>query len=538
MLIDTGTPRTDHKSLPFSQCILFYREALTAAAEDGPDALHELRRRLCRTDLYFLLAMQLSTGKLMAHPWLFDRCREVEAAPDGYLDLWARSHFKSTIITFGITIQDILNDPEITVGILSNTRPIAKQFLRQIKNELETNKDLVALFPEILWAEPQKDAPKWSEDEGITVKRRGNPKEATIEAYGLVDGQPTSKHFTHIVYDDAVTQESVGTPEQINKTTAAWELSDNLGKEDGTTRKRVIGTRYHVFDTYKTMIDRGVVKVRTHPATSDGSMDCSKAVFVPPAALAEKLRVQGSYVFACQQLQNPLADTARGFREEWLRFCEVTRESAMATTNRYIIVDPASKKKTTSDYTTIWVIGTASDGNYYVLDCIHDRLNLAERGRAVMMMHRRWSEPGNMVSGVGYEEYGLQADVEYIESLMKAENYRFNITRLGGKIGKVDRIGRLFPIFESGRMWIPKILSRVNTKGEAKDLIREFLEDEYRVFPVCKHDDMLDCMARIIDAELGVKFPSPIAEGSGRWKDDSGYSQYQETGGGVDWMTV
>ena len=44
------------------------------------------------------------------------------------------------------------------------------------------------------------------------------------EAWGLVDGQPTSVHFMVRVYDDIITRESVTTPEQINKVTSAWEL--------------------------------------------------------------------------------------------------------------------------------------------------------------------------------------------------------------------------------------------------------------------------------------------------------------------------
>ena len=78
------------------------------------------------------------------------------------------------------------------------------------------------------------------------VKRKGNPKESTLEAWGLVDGQPTSAHFGLRVYDDVVAPESVTTPEQINKTTEAWELSDNLGTIGG--RKWHVGTRYHFGD--------------------------------------------------------------------------------------------------------------------------------------------------------------------------------------------------------------------------------------------------------------------------------------------------
>ena len=81
-----------------------------------------------RRDLFFLLVYLLKR-KDADSDWALERCREVQASPNGHLDLWARGHYKSTIITFALSIQDILNDPEITIGLFSHTRPIAKAFL-------------------------------------------------------------------------------------------------------------------------------------------------------------------------------------------------------------------------------------------------------------------------------------------------------------------------------------------------------------------------------------------------------------------------
>uniref|UniRef100_B8DK98 Phage uncharacterized protein-like protein n=1 Tax=Nitratidesulfovibrio vulgaris (strain DSM 19637 / Miyazaki F) TaxID=883 RepID=B8DK98_NITV9 len=552
-----------------------YADLAADATRSGPAALAAVQAELGRRDLFYLLT-RLMNRTDMDRDWLFERCREVQAAPDGHLDLWAREHYKSTIITFGQTVRDILNDPEITVGIFSHSRPVAKDFLGQIKHEFEHNDLLKRLYPDVLWAAPRRQAPVWSLDKGIVVRRRGNPKEATVEAWGLVDGQPTGKHFRLLVYDDVVTRDSVTTPEMIAKVTECWALSLNLGASgvtgedrgggragnsggdargktgnkngaaapaddtglaDGATapapadadnalpasgagRRRYIGTRYHFNDTWRTILERRAATPRIHPATATGAPD-GPPVLLSPAALAEKRRQMGPYVFGCQMLLNPAADTAQGFRAQWLRRyasdagngADHGRASPLARwghCNRYLLVDPAGERKKGSDYTVMLVVGLAPDGNRYLLDGVRDRLNLTGRAAALFRLHRTWRP-----LATGYEKYGMQADIEHVRTEQERRNYRFDITPLGGPMPKKDRIRRLVPEFEQGRMLLPHRLPFVDAEGKRRDLAREFVDEEYLAFPVSRHDDMLDCLARILDPDLGAEFPDPDSGGFG-----------------------
>ena len=158
--------------------------------------------------------------------------------------------------------------------------------------ELEGNKALHAAFPDVLWGEDVRQAPKWSEDDGIIVKRQSNPNHTTIQAWGLVDGQPTSKHFRVLLYDDVVVAGSVTTPEMIAKTMVEMERSYNLGTTPGI--KRGAGTRWHFNDTYRTIVDRGTLKAREHPGRLGGTED-GESVFWPDEIHEQKRRDMGPY---------------------------------------------------------------------------------------------------------------------------------------------------------------------------------------------------------------------------------------------------
>lgn len=435
---------------------------------------------------------------------------EVEASPDGHLDLWAREHYKSTIITFAKTIQDILcshgddapNEREETIGIFSHTRPNAKGFLKQIKREFETNGLLKELFPDVLYSEPQKQSPKWNEDEGIIVIRQGNPKEATVEAWGLVDGQPTSKHFTKLIYDDVVTLESVTTPEMMKKTTTALENSYNLGAHGGT--RRFIGTRYHFNDSYKTIIDRKTATPRIYPATKDGTMS-GEPVFLTAQQLSDKRRDQGPYTFSCQMLQDPKADEAQGFKEEWLRYYDNLNLHGL---NICLLFDPANGKKRDNDYTCGWVVGLGPDQKIRIVDMVRDRLNLTERTALVFNWHRKYKP---IRDGVRYEQYGMQADIQHIRSKMADDNYDFDITEVGGSTPKNDRIKRLIPYFEQGRILLPRSLHYTDYQKNTRDLVYDFIQEEYKPFPVPMHDDMMDSLARLLEPNLTLTWPKEAA---------------------------
>lgn len=180
--------------------------------------------------------------------------------------------------------------------------------------------------------------------------------------------------------------------------------------------------------------------------------------------------------------------------------------------NKIILVDPSSGRRKADgstddrkDYTSMWVIGLGADKNAYLIDGIRDRLNLTQRVGAVIDLHRKHGPVQ-----VRYEEYGLQADVEAVQRQQEVEQYRFKITPVGGGVKKEDRIRRLVPWFENGRMYFPHVLPYVDVNGAHHDLVKEFLQQEYAAFPVGRHDDMLDAMARIDEPTLKLPFPKAM----------------------------
>lgn len=497
-------------------------------------------RQMCRTDLYFLMFYVLGrkdigyitkekTGERVERPWLFRRCAEVQANPDGYLDIWSRDHYKSSLITYAKTIQDILINPEITVCIYAYNMGLAKKMLLQIKNTFESCENLKQLFPDILYKSPSETGWKdkdgvwrkrvWT-DEKITVKRYTNPKEATLECSGLVEGQRTGGHYNLLVFDDTVTLDSVRTPEQIKKTTEALFMAIRTGST-ANLKMRFIGTRYALYDTYHTVLERGMVKARIHPCyfiNENGTLSEDPVLYSKDEINLK--RINSAYgVFETQELCDPKANLVASFDRDWIEVVE--SYDFNNPINIAIICDPAGSLKTKSDYTVFWVVGRNSDDIFFFFELVRDKILNDKKWEVLKELVAQYTF-NDVKPHVYYEQVSMQSDIQYFQKMMSLDHFSFDITpvsgrpkiRMGGSISgmptKVQRIEALPPLFKQRRIKFVRMSDRFsNYEQKPVDMFNQFVEEEYSAYPSGKHDDCLDCMSRIADLETGVMLVKP-----------------------------
>ncbi|MGB8900104.1 MAG: hypothetical protein WCC90_13095 [Methylocella sp.] len=175
---------------------------------------------------------------------------------------------------------------------------------------------------------------------------------------------------------------------------------------------------------------------------------------------AEKLKTQRS-TFSAQMLQNPLAGSEQVFKPEWF---ESRWEVRPATLNIYIMADPSAGRTRTSDNTAIAVVGVGKGGSRYFLDGYCHRMSLTDRWDALRRLRRKWrAAPGVKLVKVGYEKYGMQADIEYFQLEMQRTGEAFAIEELAWprecNHSKWSRIERLEPDIRDGRFYFPALIS-------------------------------------------------------------------------------
>ena len=478
----------------------------------------DVLRSLFVNDLWFLVNFGLDILDNAAnHPFIVERCRMVQEGDlSDTLDIWARYHWKSTIITIGETLQYHIKNPEHCTGILCYNRPVAKKPLRAIKRVCENSDLLKWCFPEVLWEKPETQAPKWSEDDGLVFKRRSSSRpQSTVEAWGLTEGMPTGSHFERLVFDDLETEDIRESPDMLNKVYNNFLMAHgNLGMGKNSDIKRVIGTYYSHFGPNVKIRDmkyedgRNIYNLRLIPATDDGTRN-GKPVYMESKPF--EIEKRGPH-FNSQQLCDPTPESE--LRLDKRMFKPINRRLIPRDIYKFMVIDQAGGDETDKQSIDLWsfcvlgiqpFIDDVGQSNVYLLDVSAGKMSHSEGINGIVQMYLR----NGIIMQLGVEKVGLSTTEIHISNALRANGRNLSLDSQN-----------LFLLKPSGRSKVKRVESALqwplnNGKLFYCDDISEnhiqMIFDEMDKFPFY-HVDILDGIAYGYDMFKGFKFQSYLAE--------------------------
>lgn len=452
-------------------------------------------RSLIQRDLFFV-AFFVMENPLVNHPFGVKMCRMVEDGPDTKtLDVWARGHLKSFLITQAETIQRILVNPEETHVIFSYKKPKAEDFLSAVKRTLE-KPILTQCFPDILYENPERESPSWSIQNGIIVKRKSvSRKEKTVETYGVIEGMPTGGHWDRRIYDDIETADLAKNPEQLQVLITMFDYSKNLGAPGG--RERIIGTYYshcgllvHLKNK-KNIHGNYMYETRIVPATDNGKAD-GKPVFLSQEELDD---LKMDKTFNSQQLCNPTPDSEIKLNFNFLR--PIEPKFIPKGLVKLMMVDQAGDDDANVVKGDMWSFGVIAvkpcfedlqGSDIYILDIECGQFGHAQAINGIVQMYLR----NGLIAQLGVEKVALSTtEIHIAEALKTRGRYLSKDTR---NLVDLKPAGRNKNRRIEGALQLPLCNGKIFYSTSIPVAYIEKLKEEMDMFPFF-HVDILDMLA-------------------------------------------
>ncbi len=391
-----------------------------------------------------------------------------------------RDWFKSSIGSIAYPIWRAINNPDVRILVVQNSMSNARKKLQSIKQMIEKNKLLRALYPHLI---PGKKS-VWTA-ECLTVQREGAFPEGTFEAAGTGTAV-TSRHYDMIIEDDTISpqkDEMTGVIQQptgleIEKAIGFHRLVHPLLLHPQKSKIVVIGTRWCQRDLLSWITENSPdYLVLSRSARENGEVVWDR---YNESVLKELEVNMGPYMFSTLFLNEPLSGINCVFNREWYRYYQTMEHNLDLV--YCTSVDPASAKKEESsdpDYTVVLTTAISRKTNdIYIIHYSRGRMNPGEQVDAIFNHYRAYKPLVVKVEAIAYQ----RTLVYWVRKRQEKLNMIFYIEPIKGMIGsKVDRIRALQPYFAAGK---------ISFKTDMIDLERELL-----AFPNGAHDDIIDALS-------------------------------------------
>lgn len=386
-------------------------------------------------------------------------------------------------------------DPTIRFLISHGKLEVASQALSTIRFNLESNDKLKFIGPDIFYANPEKESPRWLKD-AIDIKRPKYHRVASCTATGAT-ASVVGLHFDWLIFDDLVYDENIGTIEQLDKVKNYIRAAGALLRVPAKGKIDIIGTRWHIDDAYGWMLR----EVKSSLTAKTMSCWTPEGVPIFPSRyskedLIAKKEEMGSFLFSALYENNPVPSDMRYFREEDVQFIQdLPKDKPLRF---FTAVDPNREEGIQHHPGAVVTFARDPEGNYYEAEITHRRFNVDDLVAVVRWHVQTWNPEKVIVESTGGQTYLIPWLRK--EQIATHAPYTLVPVARGPQAHKPLRILRIQPIVERKQLFLRTGFNP--------------LFDELRVYLGRKDDkdDCLDALADIVQLGYDPKAQKALPE--------------------------
>ncbi len=423
---------SDLKAHPIKAWQKFFDEAKITEVQWLAERNHLLTdlKHWCKVIFKLTLGGKLMTpqvhGKLMTE--LEARMCFVEDRPQmASFNLWlqARDTLKTSIFV-AEALQAVLRDKEEYLGVGTYRQDESNRRCQMMADAL-SSQTCQLYFPDSVWLPGEKKPQGVRYKTAVMdLKNRRAWTAGTIQALSRESAQ-TGLHFTRILCDDLVNEESIASSKARSSCESTWNylsaaVSTNVLFD-------IVGTPYADDDLYTELNQRELLTSRwvvpaimtdywltTFPEMQERlafkEYNVGDLCFpnrLPAETLEQKRKMGGPRIFASQYLLEPSKETSQ-LKDEWLQSFVLGHEPPGMW--YYMTADPSASEKEGSSKGAICLAGWDWKGQMWIVDFECDLWSPDEFVARFCAMYARWQHKDIKAAGmenVSFQRYAHRA---------------------------------------------------------------------------------------------------------------------------------